>query len=111
MGGKFMNGSSYRDPSYGAALCNAAYFFFWCEQNGHSRLPPAAKLAAKPSLPDLSGIKVKKLPLVHIRKTQTALKKISKKYNLTHAKISRLIGHRKFGPIVSVSQISKFLNR
>eukprot|EP00931_Biecheleriopsis_adriatica_P022341 TRINITY_DN14381_c0_g1_i1.p1 TRINITY_DN14381_c0_g1~~TRINITY_DN14381_c0_g1_i1.p1 ORF type:complete len:230 (+),score=3.03 TRINITY_DN14381_c0_g1_i1:78-767(+) len=111
--GKFMNGSSYRDPSSGAALCNEAYnaasFFFWCEKNGHSRLPPATK-PQKPCLPDISGIKVKKLPLVHITKTQNALKRIYKKYGLTHAKVSRLIGHRKFGPIASVSQISKFVN-
>merc|ERR1712217_973726 len=74
-----------------------------------SRLPPTTK-PDKPSLPDISGIKVKKLPLVHITNTQKALKKIYKKYDLTHTKVSSLIGHGKFGPTVSVSQISKFVN-
>merc|ERR1719271_2339826 len=108
-----MNGRTYRDPNSGAALCNEAYnaasFFFWCERNGHRRLPPVMK-HAKPSLPDISGVKIRKHPLVDIRKTQTALKKICKKYDLNHTKISNMIGRRKFGPIVSTSQISKFIN-
>ncbi|CAK0813526.1 unnamed protein product [Prorocentrum cordatum] len=111
--GKFMNGASYKYPSAGAALCNEAYnaasFFFWCEKNVSSRLPPVMKVA-KPSLPDISAVKVTRHPLVHIKNTQTALKRICKKYDLTYSKMSALMGRLKFGPRVSVAQISKFVN-
>merc|ERR1712176_1225711 len=64
----------------------------------------------KPSLPDISSVKITRHPLVHIKNTQKALQRICKKYGLTYTKMSALMGQRRFGPLVSIAQISKFMN-